>query len=257
MTHELGHERQEESLAPEKRSSEHIDLFMLTKRIKKQDSMNMFQIQDLQNAGEEAKNEYIQSLNGIVGDFLANFSSHFEYCKLRMHQVHALNPRTTKENGTLINVTASNGLKFPDNNAIIESLSLLRSKAHDLVAIFDCIQDWILAHIPQIKEEDNSGVEVQETVVTQIAGYYKVVKGIYSEEMEYLARRAELETSYLKQPASDSWMRAIVLHDIQEWDDIENCWRALIRVIMLGQNLLMRNIEKLKEPRSAQRGMHI
>ena len=211
---------------------------------------------ELENAGKEAKSEYIHEMNNIMADFMVNFTIHYEYCKTMAHSTHLANPRIqAKEDHAIEKIITLQ--RFPENSEIRKNLSLLRRKAHEIIAIFDCIQDWILAHIPTIKDEDNSGVEVQETVVAQVAGYYKVIKGIYAEEMEYLSRRSELETNHLKQPASDSWMCAIVLHDSQEWDDIENCWRALIRVIMLCQNLLARNMEKLKEPRSKQRAMHI
>ena len=213
---------------------------------------------DLENAGKELKAEYLDEMNGIMGDFLLSYTHHYEHCKSMMHKVRAENPHLKSDEVQDIGAFAGKMLNpFPDNEAIRMNLSLLRKTAHELIAIFDCIQDWILAHIPTIKDEDNSGVEVQETVVAQVAGYYKVIKGIYSEEMDYFSRRAELETSFLKQPASESWIRAIILHDAQEWDDMENCWRALIRVIMLCQNLLARNMEKLKEPRSRHRAMHI
>uniref|UniRef100_A0A7S4KTU5 Proteasome activator PA28 C-terminal domain-containing protein n=1 Tax=Paramoeba aestuarina TaxID=180227 RepID=A0A7S4KTU5_9EUKA len=240
-----------------------VAVSLSTKRIRTQDLTNGPTLEDIgsidfNNAGKDSKDEYLQHMNLILADFLTNFPAQYEYCKSQIIAVRNLKAQglESKEFND-VKAYRRSPHNFPDNSGISSSLAVLRAKAHELIAIFDGIQDWILAHIPTIKDEDNSGVEVQEAVVTQIAGYYKVIKGIYSEEMDYVSRRAELETSHLKQPASDSWMRAIILHDSQEWDDIENCWRALIRVIMLGQNLLIRNFEKLKEPRSKQRAMHI
>eukprot|EP00759_Apiculatamorpha_spiralis_P034734 PhF_6_TR35762/c0_g1_i1/m.51960/K06696/PSME1; proteasome activator subunit 1 (PA28 alpha) len=226
--------------------------------------------------------KFTEDLDGVLAQFLLSVPATYDYLQKMLEKARGMNPRhssssspptpcrvpsltmtTQQQQGppqpspTLGPSIQPQYLMFPDNTSVLEHLRLLKSAAYDLIVTFDGIQDWILIHVPAIKDEDNSGVEVQETVVQLIAGYYKLVKGVYSEEMEYLTRRAEMETSMMKQPGTVSWRKAIELHDVEEWDDIELAWRTLVRAVMLCQTLLQRNMEKLKEPRTAHRTMHM
>mmetsp|Transcript_44371 Transcript_44371/g.62266 ORF Transcript_44371/g.62266 Transcript_44371/m.62266 type:complete len:284 (-) Transcript_44371:378-1229(-) len=219
---------------------------------------------DMKNIGKEVVKKFTGELDTALAEFLATFPTYFEYCTKMISTVRELNPRhaskseksPARASENLAQGSMENPI-FPDNSLLLVHLRHLRGAAHELIVVFDSIQDWILVHVPTIKDEDNSGVEVQETVVAQVAGYYKLIKNVYTEETEYLNRRGELETSMMKQPKTVSWRKSIEVQDAQEWDDIEHCWRALVRVVMLCQNLLVRNMEKLKEPRSMHRTMHI
>ena len=234
-----------------------------------------FESLDWTSAGKESVRRYTSELDQSLELFLQKFPTYYDYSRQMIALVREQNPQNNSKSNRLVEPEAVGktlngergegsveeskliGNLFPDNSTLLEHLRRLRTTAHELLVIFDSIQDWILVHVPAIKEEDNSGVEVQENVVTQVAGFYKLIKNVYIEETEYLNRRGELETSMLKQPRTVSWRKAIDLQDSQEWDDIEHCWRALVRVVMLCQNLLVQNMAKLREPRSMHRTMHV
>eukprot|EP00760_Papus_ankaliazontas_P038859 PhM_4_TR9376/c0_g1_i1/m.69088 len=233
-----------------------------------------------QKMSEESVKQYMFDLDSNITAFLSSINVKYEYYNKMVLTVRAANP-FKKEGSTGATASSSTSTSpkavpsktalpvvpispstntpypFPDNTFLLQHLRCLKNAALELIHQFDCLQDWILIRIPTIKDEDNLGVEVQETCIAQLASYYKLVKSVYGEEGEYVNRRAEFETGYAKQPTTVSWLQSIEIHDQEEWDDLEMAWRTMTRAVMLTNSLLTKNMEKLKDPRPAYRSMHI
>jgi len=226
------------------------------------------ELQGTESYGDESLNvclsKYNEELEGNLSTFLASVPVHYDYFSKQLAVTRALNPRHSQRTPG----SAPSPLKvplspstpfsqvFPENSIVLDNLLLLKAAAYDLMVSFDGIQDWIMSRVPELKDEDNAGVEVQETVIQQVQQFQRAVKGVYMEEMEYLKARGEMESSALKHPDTVSWRRAIALLDQEAWDDMELSWRVLLRTIMLCHAILMKNMQKLKEPRQS-RAMHI
>eukprot|EP01062_Namystynia_karyoxenos_P017681 TRINITY_DN16546_c0_g1_i1.p1 TRINITY_DN16546_c0_g1~~TRINITY_DN16546_c0_g1_i1.p1 ORF type:complete len:487 (+),score=170.44 TRINITY_DN16546_c0_g1_i1:99-1463(+) len=145
--------------------------------------------------------------------------------------------------------------KLPDNSELLEQLAHVKHESYELTTMLNGIVDWISLSIPQIKDEDNLGVEVQERVLQEISGLLKVVNATYEAELSYLQGRAEHESQYYKHFLAQSWYRVIEAHDLSEWDDLERGWRDMVRVTINAYSVLSKNMEKLKNPRRAAPGL--
>jgi hypothetical protein len=140
-------------------------------------------------------------------------------------------------------------VKFPDNTEIVKQLRLLKRESYELGATMDGIHDWIALNVPDIKDDENDGVEVMGAVIEQVTSLADTVRSVYSAEAKYLEERAELEKSMLKLPESETMKLAIKSHDGDTWDEIDRGWRTLIRVCLLLYSILSKNMAMLKEPR--------
>jgi len=139
---------------------------------------------------------------------------------------------------------------LPDNSDLLAEMKILKGEAYELSTIFDGMHDWVALNIPDIKEEDNAGVEIQGAVLEQTEELASVLRNVYSLELKYLADRSELETTLLKYPKALSLPRAISVIDCNAWDDIERSWRTMIRICILVYALFQKNMSRLKEPRT-------
>eukprot|EP00756_Hemistasia_phaeocysticola_P006516 Hpha_TRINITY_DN13868_c0_g1::TRINITY_DN13868_c0_g1_i1::g.69794::m.69794 len=139
--------------------------------------------------------------------------------------------------------------RLPDNKELLDELDKLKHESYELTTILNAVIDWISLSIPQIKDEDNLGVEVQERVLSEITGLLKVLNSSYESELGYLSGRAEHESQYYKHFKAPSWQQVIEAHDMGEWDDLERAWRDMVRVTINAYSVLSKNMEKLKNPR--------
>eukprot|EP01065_Artemidia_motanka_P019036 TRINITY_DN2248_c0_g1_i1.p1 TRINITY_DN2248_c0_g1~~TRINITY_DN2248_c0_g1_i1.p1 ORF type:complete len:283 (+),score=73.46 TRINITY_DN2248_c0_g1_i1:72-851(+) len=138
---------------------------------------------------------------------------------------------------------------LPDNRVLLQELANIKHESYELSTILNGVVDWIALSIPQIKDEDNLGVEVQERVLSEISGLLKVSNSSYEAELGYLQSRAESESQYYKHFLAPSWRHVIEAHDLNEWDDLERSWRDMVRVTINAYSVLSKNMEKLKNPR--------
>lgn len=140
-------------------------------------------------------------------------------------------------------------VKFPDNTNIVTQLRLLKREAYELGATMDGIHDWIALNVPDIKEDENEGVEVMGAVIEQVSSLTETVRAVYSVESGYLEGRADLEKAMLKNPESKTMMLALEAHDCDTWDEIDRGFRTMIRVSLLLYTVLSRNMKVLSMPR--------
>ena len=140
-------------------------------------------------------------------------------------------------------------VKFPDNTEIVKQLRQLKRESYELGATMDGIHDWIALNVPDMKDDENDGVEVMGAVIEQVTSLTDTVRSVYAAESKYLEERAELEKSMLKLPESETMKLAIKSHDADTWDEVDRGWRTLIRVCLLLYSILSKNMAMLKEPR--------
>jgi hypothetical protein len=146
-------------------------------------------------------------------------------------------------------------VNFPSNEDLLGNLRTLKRESYELATTMDGIHDWIALNVPDIKEDDNSGVEVMSAVIEQVSSLTDTVRGVYGLEQKYLEERSECEKRRLKYPESKMVELQLQTQDTDTWDDLDRGWRTLIRVCLVLYAVLAKNMTALKEPRK-QRGGH-
>eukprot|EP01060_Flectonema_neradi_P037386 TRINITY_DN7513_c3_g1_i2.p1 TRINITY_DN7513_c3_g1~~TRINITY_DN7513_c3_g1_i2.p1 ORF type:complete len:252 (+),score=49.61 TRINITY_DN7513_c3_g1_i2:44-799(+) len=138
---------------------------------------------------------------------------------------------------------------LPNNDILLNQLSILKKEATELGKSLTAIGEWIALMVPTIKDEDNHGVEVQQLVHSEISGFCKEVEGKYELESDYVESRASMESKYYKHFLAPSWFKVIEKHDSNRWDDVELAWKELVRIVLSTYTILTNNMEKLRNPR--------
>eukprot|EP00756_Hemistasia_phaeocysticola_P006949 Hpha_TRINITY_DN14062_c0_g2::TRINITY_DN14062_c0_g2_i1::g.43866::m.43866/K06698/PSME3; proteasome activator subunit 3 (PA28 gamma) len=146
---------------------------------------------------------------------------------------------------------------LPDNSTLRQYLKVAKREAISLHQAFNSIADLIMSLTPEIKDEDNFGVEVQENVLAEIAAMIVATTLIRDMETSYLAKRAEVESQLYKHPWAPTWPRVLRTLDMCQWDALEKSWRDMARITILSYSLLTSNQEKVFEPRREQVAMMI
>lgn len=142
-------------------------------------------------------------------------------------------------------------VEFPNNAALLRQLRFLKKEAWEFNRVFEGIHDWIALNIPDMKEEDNVGVEVMGAVIEQLNSLNSGVRGVYNEESKYIGERADYEKALLKCPECATVKLQLEVGDAEEWDAIESAWRTLIRCCLILHSVLSKNMKKLRDPRGA------
>lgn len=138
---------------------------------------------------------------------------------------------------------------FPNNTELRKQLHFLKREAYELSVTFDGIHDWIALNIPDMKDEDNTGVEVMGAVIEQCSTLNDAIRGVYGLELKYLSERGEIEKAMLKCPESVSLKLQLEVSDGDTWDELERGWRILTRSCLILYSVLSKNMQKLREPR--------
>jgi len=133
---------------------------------------------------------------------------------------------------------------------LLSQMRILKREARDLGKTLDQMHDWIAMNVPVMKDEDNLGVAVMASVITEMAGAISRVRNVYEIESSYLSDRSELELKYIKHSDADSALRALQVADNDAWDTLEKGWRVLIRIVLVVHSTLAKNMRLLKDPRS-------
>jgi hypothetical protein len=141
-------------------------------------------------------------------------------------------------------------IEFPDNKNLLKQLRLLKRESYELSTTFDGIHDWIALNIPDMKDEDNMGVEIMGAVIEQASSLTDTLRSVYALELKYLSDRADMEKALMKFPISVTLKQQLEVNDGDTWDEIERSWRTLIRVCLILHSVLTKNMEKLRNPRS-------
>jgi hypothetical protein len=150
-------------------------------------------------------------------------------------------PRKTK--------TVAITIVFPDNTMLVREFKAMKTEADNLSTTFDGIHDWIALNVPDVKEEDNAGVEVMGAVISQVSNLSESIRDIYNADLKYLEERGDLEKRLLKYPTVEGVKRQLLLHDEDAWDELERGWRSMIRLVVILYSVLNKNMAKLLEPR--------
>jgi hypothetical protein len=134
---------------------------------------------------------------------------------------------------------------------LLVQLRVIKQEARSLGKVLDQVHDWIALNVPMMKEEDNMGVAVMASVISEVSGCISRVRNVYDIEASYVSDRSESELKYLKAMDADSAIQAIKVIDTDTWDTLEKGWRVLMRVVLMVHTTLARNMRILRDPRTA------
>lgn len=151
--------------------------------------------------------------------------------------------------GTKVMILPSGSVKC--NEPICEIISVVKPVIRGLVEDSNLLKMWISFMIPKIEDGNNFGVSIQEDTLAEIQSVESEAAAFFDQISRYFISRAKVVSKVAKYPHIEDYRRAV-----QEMDEKEflSLWLVLSEVrnrYCSLHDIVMKNMEKLKKPRSS------
>ncbi|XP_053659471.1 proteasome activator complex subunit 3 [Anopheles marshallii] len=169
---------------------------------------------------------------------------------------HAKRPRLNSNapspadgNGTKVHALPSG--RVDCNRPISELVCIVKPIIRSLVEDSNLLKMWISFMIPKIEDGNNFGVSIQEDTLAEIQSVETEAAAFFDQISRYFVSRAKVVSKVAKYPHIDDYRRAVAELDEKEFlslwlvlSEIRNRYCSL-------HDIVIKNMEKLKKPRSS------
>lgn len=137
------------------------------------------------------------------------------------------------------------------NQPICDLITIVKPVIRKLVEDSNLLKMWISFMIPKIEDGNNFGVSIQEDTLAEIQSVESEAAAFFDQISRYFISRAKIVSKVAKYPHIDDYRRAV-----QELDEKEylSLWLVMCEVRNRYSSLhdiVIKNLEKLKKPRSS------
>lgn len=137
------------------------------------------------------------------------------------------------------------------NTPICDLIRVVKPVIRALVEDSNLLKMWISFMIPKIEDGNNFGVSIQEDTLAEIQSVETEAAAFFDQISRYFVSRAKVVSKVAKYPHIDDYRRAV-----QELDEKEflSLWLVLSEVrnrYCSLHDIVIKNMEKLKKPRSS------
>lgn len=151
--------------------------------------------------------------------------------------------------GTKVMILPSGSVKC--NAPICDIIRVVKPVIRGLVEDSNLLKMWISFMIPKIEDGNNFGVSIQEDTLAEIQSVESEAAAFFDQISRYFISRAKVVSKVAKYPHIEDYRRAV-----QEMDEKEflSLWLVLSEVrnrYCSLHDIVMKNMEKLKKPRSS------
>jgi len=138
----------------------------------------------------------------------------------------------------------------PCNKHIIDAMKIIKREVKEVVETVATLKIWIQLMIPRIEDGNNFGVGVQEDCLGELSRMEDHSFGVLESYNKYFHTRAKLASKLLKHPTVMDYKQTILECDEMEYISLRICLLDLRNGYMTMHDLLQKNLEKIRAPRS-------
>jgi len=142
-------------------------------------------------------------------------------------------------------------IKVPCNKIILELLDIIKKEILELIEMINTVKIWIQLNIPRIEDGNNFGVSIQEETVSELSRAEDSGFAVLESMTKYFVTRAKLVTKVLKYPNVEDYRQTVKELDDKEFVNLRFCALDLRNNYAILHDIIMKNLEKLKTPRSS------
>jgi len=146
---------------------------------------------------------------------------------------------------------------LPSHRLLKEVLDLTRSELLEMIRNVGIVKLWIQLNIPRIEDGNNFGVSVQEDTVTDLGHAEENAFESFGEISKYYVSRAKLATKALRYKNLPDFATAVSEFDQKEYVVLRMNVLDMRNNYALLYDLIIKNIEKIKNPRSSDHLSHL
>jgi len=146
---------------------------------------------------------------------------------------------------------------IPSNKIILSLLGLLKKELLEIVEMINIVKLWIQLNIPRIEDGNNFGVSIQEETVNELSRAEDAGFAVLESMTKYFVTRAKLISKVLKYPAVEDYRKSVIEIDEKEFINLRMCCMDLRNNYAILHDMILKNLEKIKTPRSSNHLAHI
>jgi len=139
----------------------------------------------------------------------------------------------------------------PTNAAVFEVVEAMKKEILELIEMINTVKVWIQLNIPRIEDGNNFGVSIQEDTVNELGRAEDSGFSVLESITKYYVTRAKLVTKALKHPNISDYRQSVLELDEKELINLRLCCLDLRNNYAILHDMITKNMEKLKTPRSS------
>ncbi|KAH6939730.1 hypothetical protein HPB50_021103 [Hyalomma asiaticum] len=137
------------------------------------------------------------------------------------------------------------------NNHIVSIVDIVKPKIWQLVDDTNILKMWIQFLIPRIEDGNNFGVSIQEDALTEIRAVEGEAAAFFDQISRYFLTRGKIIAKVAKYPHVDDFRRTVQELDEKQYVSLRLVLCELKNHYATLHDLITKNLEKIKRPRSS------
>uniref|UniRef100_A0A1A8H7Y1 Proteasome activator complex subunit 3 n=1 Tax=Nothobranchius korthausae TaxID=1143690 RepID=A0A1A8H7Y1_9TELE len=137
------------------------------------------------------------------------------------------------------------------NTNLVELIEKVKPEIRTLIEKCNTVKMWVQLLIPRIEDGNNFGVSIQEETVAELRTVEGEAASYLDQISRYYITRAKLVSKIAKYPHVEDYRRTVTEIDEKEYISLKIIVSELRNQYVTLHDMILKNIEKIKRPRSS------
>eukprot|EP00762_Andalucia_godoyi_P002329 ANDGO_07504.mRNA.1 Proteasome activator 28 len=142
--------------------------------------------------------------------------------------------------------------EVPSNPLFVKLVASVRNEIVEAIDMFHTVKLWVQLNVPKIEDGNNFGVSVQEEIINELSRTEESLFAWMDLSCKGFASRGKLVSKCIKYPGVEDYRRSVDALDHKLYMDMRMCGFDLRNNYSALYDLITKNFEKLKKPKSDQ-----
>ncbi|MCI4384291.1 hypothetical protein PGIGA_G00036960 [Pangasianodon gigas] len=154
-----------------------------------------------------------------------------------------------KVGGTKVYIMPGGMMK--SNGKLVDLIEKVKPEIRTLIEKCNTVKMWVQLLIPRIEDGNNFGVSIQEETVAELRTVEGEAASYLDQISRYYITRAKLVSKIAKYPHVEDYRRTVTEIDEKEYISLKIIVSELRNQYVTLHDMILKNIEKIKRPRSS------
>ncbi|XP_042247691.1 proteasome activator complex subunit 3-like [Thunnus albacares] len=136
------------------------------------------------------------------------------------------------------------------NTKLMDLIERVKPEIRTLIEKCNTVKMWVQLLIPRIEDGNNFGVSIQEETVAELRTVESEAASYLDQISRYYITRAKLVSKIIKYPHVEDYRRTVSEIDEKEYISLKIIVSELRNQYVTLHDMILKNIEKIKKPRS-------
>ncbi|XP_077358702.1 proteasome activator complex subunit 3 isoform X1 [Festucalex cinctus] len=143
------------------------------------------------------------------------------------------------------------GGMMKSNGNLVDLIEKVKPEIRTLIEKCNTVKMWVQLLIPRIEDGNNFGVSIQEETVAELRTVEGEAASYLDQISRYYITRAKLVSKIAKYPHVEDYRRTVTEIDEKEYISLKIIVSELRNQYVALHDMILKNIEKIKRPRSS------